>query len=75
MNMPEGEVEGQMARMKAIYNSMSKKERKNPDIIDGNRRRRIATGGSPVSRASRSRFPARCCPRCARAACGCGSDG
>jgi signal recognition particle subunit SRP54 len=44
MNLPEGEVEGQMARMRAIYNSMSKKERQKPDLLDGARRRRIARG-------------------------------
>jgi signal recognition particle subunit SRP54 len=43
-NMNEGDVEGQMKRMRSIYDSMNKKERKNPDLIDGNRRRRIATG-------------------------------
>jgi signal recognition particle subunit SRP54 len=44
MNMGEGEVEKQMGRMRAIYDSMNKKERKNPDVLDGPRRRRIATG-------------------------------
>jgi signal recognition particle subunit SRP54 len=44
MNMKEGDVEGQMGRMKAIYNSMSKKERLKPDLLDGARRRRIARG-------------------------------
>jgi signal recognition particle subunit SRP54 len=44
MNMKEGDVEGQMGRMKAIYNSMSKKERQKPDMLDGPRRRRIARG-------------------------------
>ncbi len=37
-------VEGQMARMKAIYDSMSRKERAKPDTLDVNRRRRIARG-------------------------------
>jgi signal recognition particle subunit SRP54 len=40
----EGAVEGQMNRMQAMYNSMTKAERKKPDILDGNRRRRIARG-------------------------------
>jgi signal recognition particle subunit SRP54 len=40
----EGAVEGQMNRMQAMYNSMTRAERKKPDIIDGNRRRRIARG-------------------------------
>jgi signal recognition particle subunit SRP54 len=44
MNMGEGEVEKQMGRMRAIYDSMSKKERKKPDVLDGPRRRRIAQG-------------------------------
>ena len=44
MNMGEGEVEKQMGHMHAIYNSMSKKERKKPDLLDGPRRRRIARG-------------------------------
>src|SRR5687767_2263401 len=44
MNMGEGEVEKQMGRMRAIYDSMNKKERRNPDLLDGPRRRRIAVG-------------------------------
>jgi signal recognition particle subunit SRP54 len=40
----EGEIEGQMGRMRAIYDSMNRKERKNPDVLDGPRRRRIAQG-------------------------------
>ena len=44
MNMGEGDVEKQMGQMKAIYNSMTLKERKNTDLLDGNRRRRIARG-------------------------------
>ena len=44
MNMNEGDVEKQMRQMHAIYNSMNKVERKNPDVLDGNRRRRIARG-------------------------------
>ncbi len=44
MNMGEGEIEKQMGHMHAIYNSMSKKERKKPDLLDGPRRRRIARG-------------------------------
>src|SRR5918999_3724288 len=35
MNMGEGEVEGQMGRMKAIYHSMTKKERLKPDLLVG----------------------------------------
>src|SRR6476646_7457106 len=44
MNMGEGEVEKQMGRMRAIYDSMNKQERKNPDTLDGPRRRRVAAG-------------------------------
>jgi signal recognition particle subunit SRP54 len=44
MGMNEGEVEGQMGRMRAIYDSMTKKERANTDLLDGNRRRRVARG-------------------------------
>jgi signal recognition particle subunit SRP54 len=40
----DGEVEGQMGKMQAIYNSMNKKERNNPDILDAGRRRRVARG-------------------------------
>jgi signal recognition particle subunit SRP54 len=40
----EGMVENQMNRMQAMYNSMTRAERKKPDILDGNRRRRIARG-------------------------------
>src|SRR3954471_11570747 len=38
------DVERQMGRMRAIYDSMSAKERKKPDMLDGPRRRRIARG-------------------------------
>ncbi|HIE05487.1 MAG TPA: signal recognition particle protein, partial [bacterium (Candidatus Stahlbacteria)] len=34
----------EMVRIEAIINSMTPKERKNPDIIDGSRKRRIAAG-------------------------------
>jgi signal recognition particle subunit SRP54 len=40
----EGAVENQMNRMQAMYNSMTREERKKPDLLDGNRRRRIARG-------------------------------
>jgi signal recognition particle subunit SRP54 len=42
--LDEGQVEGELGRMKAIYNSMNRKERQKPDILDGSRRRRIAAG-------------------------------
>ncbi|HWE93292.1 MAG TPA: signal recognition particle protein [Tepidisphaeraceae bacterium] len=44
MNMQEGDVEKQMGRMRAIYDSMNRKERAKPDVLDGARRRRIARG-------------------------------
>src|SRR5205823_7047846 len=44
MNMSDGDVEGQMGRMQAIYNSMTRKERSSTDLLDGPRRRRIARG-------------------------------
>src|SRR4051812_12784743 len=44
VGMQEGDIENQMGRMQAIYNSMNQKERKNTDTLDGNRRRRIARG-------------------------------
>jgi signal recognition particle subunit SRP54 len=44
MNMGEGDVEGELNRMRAIYDSMTRHERRKPDILDGMRRRRIATG-------------------------------
>ena len=37
-------VENQMGRMKAIYDSMTRTERAKPDLLDANRRRRIARG-------------------------------
>ncbi|HKQ47017.1 MAG TPA: signal recognition particle protein [Phycisphaerae bacterium] len=40
MQIDEGEVQ----RMKAIVNSMTEKERANPKLLDGSRRRRIARG-------------------------------
>ncbi len=50
VNMGEGDVEGQMGRMEAIYNSMTSKERLDTDMLDGNRRRRIARGaGVPLN--------------------------
>ncbi|MBR7165738.1 MAG: signal recognition particle protein, partial [Clostridia bacterium] len=46
--------EAQMARTEAIVLSMTKKERINPDIINGSRRKRIAKGsGTPVEDVNR----------------------
>jgi signal recognition particle subunit SRP54 len=47
-----GDVEKQMGRMRAIYDSMNKKERKNPGRLDGPRRRRIAA--APASTPTKS---------------------
>ncbi len=44
MNMNEGDIEKQMVHMRAIYDSMNKKERANTDLLDGARRRRVARG-------------------------------
>src|SRR2546429_6578462 len=44
MGQGEGDVENQLTNMRAIYDSMNRKERTNPDVLDGPRRRRIATG-------------------------------
>jgi len=44
LNMGDGDVEEQMGHMQAIYNSMTAKERKNVDLVDSGRRRRIARG-------------------------------
>jgi signal recognition particle subunit SRP54 len=43
--IPEGEdPEESLKRIQGMIDSMTKEERRNPDIIDGNRRRRIARG-------------------------------
>jgi signal recognition particle subunit SRP54 len=42
--MPACEGDAQIRRQIAIINSMTHRERRKPDIIDGSRRRRIATG-------------------------------
>lgn len=39
-----GPAENEMKKMKVIINSMTKKEREDVDLIDGSRRKRIATG-------------------------------
>jgi signal recognition particle subunit SRP54 len=43
-NLGGEQVEQQMGRMRAIYDSMTRAERKKPDSIDAPRRRRIARG-------------------------------
>jgi signal recognition particle subunit SRP54 len=43
--IPEGEdPEAALSRIQGMIDSMTKEERRNPDVIDGNRRRRIARG-------------------------------
>ena len=42
--LPEGMDEKQMKKVEAIIFSMTKEERRHPDIIDGSRRKRIARG-------------------------------
>jgi len=42
--MADGAAEEQLKRVEAVILSMTLEERKNPDIIDGSRRRRIARG-------------------------------
>jgi signal recognition particle subunit SRP54 len=43
--LPEGEdPEQALNRIQGMIDSMTKEERRNPDVIDGNRRRRIARG-------------------------------
>jgi signal recognition particle subunit SRP54 len=44
LGVNEGHMEGQMTRMRAIYDSMTKAERAKPDILDGARRRRVSRG-------------------------------
>jgi len=44
LNLGDGEMEKQIGRMRAIYDSMNRKERHKPDLLDGPRRRRIARG-------------------------------
>ncbi len=44
LKLKESDMDKQVVRMRAIYNSMSKGERKDPDLVNGPRRRRIAEG-------------------------------
>lgn len=44
LSLNDGLLEGQMKRMRAIYDSMTPTERKKPDLIQHSRRRRIAVG-------------------------------
>ena len=40
----EQEAEKQFRRTEAIINSMTPRERRNPDVLNGSRKRRVATG-------------------------------
>ena len=42
--MNGGAIENQMKKIESIYNSMTKEERKRPDLVETQRRRRIAAG-------------------------------
>jgi len=44
VNMNDTDVERQMGHMRAIYDSMTRQERKKPDILEHSRRRRVAAG-------------------------------
>ncbi|MFN4243760.1 MAG: signal recognition particle protein [Tepidisphaerales bacterium] len=44
LQLNDGLLEGQMKRMRAIYDSMTRAERENPEMIEHSRRRRIAAG-------------------------------
>lgn len=44
MNLPEELADKQMGRIEAIVNSMTRKERKTPSIINSSRKKRIAAG-------------------------------
>ncbi|HEX4053563.1 MAG TPA: signal recognition particle protein [Tepidisphaeraceae bacterium] len=43
-NMNDTDVERQMGHMRAIYDSMTREERKKPDLLEHGRRRRISVG-------------------------------
>ena len=44
MQINEQDAEKQMKRTEAIIQSMTTRERRNPDVLNGSRKRRIATG-------------------------------
>ncbi len=44
MQIDEKEAEKQFQRTEAIINSMTRRERRNPDVLNGSRKRRVATG-------------------------------
>jgi signal recognition particle subunit SRP54 len=44
VNMNDADVERQMLHMRAMYDSMTREERKKPDLLEHSRRRRISAG-------------------------------
>jgi len=44
MQIDEKEAEKTFQRTEAIINSMTRRERRNPDVLNGSRKRRVATG-------------------------------
>lgn len=53
-NVDPNDVENNIKQIEAIINSMTKKERRNPEILNASRRRRIATGsGNDVQAVNR----------------------
>jgi signal recognition particle subunit SRP54 len=44
MQIDEQEAENQLKQTEAIINSMTPRERRNPDVLNGSRKRRIAAG-------------------------------
>ena len=54
VNMNDADVERQMTHMRAIYDSMTREERKKPDLLEHSRRRRVSAGAGVPSRKSAS---------------------
>ncbi|MGA2230387.1 MAG: hypothetical protein ABSH22_05765 [Tepidisphaeraceae bacterium] len=44
MGRKHGDLETQMKHMRAMYDSMTREERKNPDLLDAWHRRRVSRG-------------------------------
>jgi signal recognition particle subunit SRP54 len=49
-NIPQEGEESHMQKIEAIILSMTSEERRNPDIVNGSRRRRIAQGSGTTTR-------------------------
>ena len=54
MNVGEGQIEAQLGRMRAIYSAMTTRERKEPELLNGSRRSRIAAGAGVHTREAAS---------------------